>query len=31
MNWNCPDCGDELAFVYSSCDRCGYVPPQGAD
>lgn len=31
MNWSCPDCGDELEHVYSTCVGCGFVPPQGAD
>jgi len=31
MDLNCPDCGDDLQFVYSNCRSCGYVPPQGAD
>jgi rubredoxin len=31
MNWRCPECGDELDSIYSSCRPCGYVPPQGAD
>jgi hypothetical protein len=31
MNWNCPDCGDDLKEIYSTCVGCGFVPPHGAD